>query len=269
MRKKHRSQWRVIWILLALGLTLSGCSPPEREEESPQPHEPPKKMEIAFIGNSYTFYNDLPAILVNLAREGGHDLGVDQFAEGGWTLEMHAASKKALKLIKQRPWDYVVLQEQSVIPSVPAEREQHMVPAIRLLHAEIEDIGAETILFVTWGHRDGMPQAGYSRYADMQAEITRGYMEIATQLDLIAAPVGEAWQRTAGQDAEFELWHQDGSHPSLAGSYLAACVFYAVVFQESPEGLGYAAGLDEKVAGQLQSIAAETVLKDPARWNIK
>lgn len=263
MRKKLKSQWSMICVLLTLGITVSGCFSARLGEE------PPQEIKIAFIGNSYTFVNDLPEILANLAKEGGHDLQVDQFAEGGWTLEMHAASKKALKLIRQEPWDYVVLQEQSMIPSSPLEREQSMYPAVRKLNSEIKNVGADTILFLTWGHREGMSQSGYRSYSDMQTEITKGYLEIANEVNLIVAPVGEAWQRAIEQGAQFDLWLQDGSHPSLAGSYLAACVFYATVFQESPEGLAYLAGLDEKVGHQLQSIAAETVFGDLERWNIK
>ncbi len=269
MRTKHRSQWSWICILLLLAITVTGCSSSEGWEKTAQSDDPPIKIEILFIGNSFTFFNDTPEILANLAKEGGHDLQVETFAEGGWTLEKHAASIKTSNIIRQRPWDYVVLQEQSVIPSNVVEREQSMYPAIRKLNTEIENVGSDTILFLTWAKREGMPQSGFNSYGEMQREITNGYLEIANEVNVIVAPVGEAWQRVIEQGAPIDLWHQDGSHPSLEGSYLAACVFYATVFRESPEGLGYVAGLDEKVGGQLQFIAAETVLGDLERWYIK
>jgi hypothetical protein len=71
------------------------------------------------------------------------------------------------------------------------------------------------------------------------------------------------------QEPQLELWARDGSHPSKEGSYVAACVLYAAVCQQSPAGLGYLAGLPEDVALALQSIAAAAVLEDPERWNLR
>jgi len=291
---KHRPQWEsLIFTLLFFGITVIGCSSsaqteeptpstdlPQTEEPAPttdlpQTEEPapttqlPQKIHILFLGNSYTFTNNLPEILVDLAQAGGHDLQATMLAQGGLTLEKHAASNETLEQVKQPIWDFVVLQEQSVLPSNPSEREQSMYPAVRLLNTEIVAAGAEPILFMTWGRRDGLPQSGFGDFSAMQSELANGFLEIANELDMIVAPVGEAWQSAILQDAQLDLWQTDGSHPSLAGSYLAACVFYAVVYQESPQGLAVVAGLDEQVGSQLQSFAAQTVLGDLARWNIK
>ena len=62
--------------------------------------------------------------------------------------------------------------------------------------------------------------------------------------------------RCLEQYPQIELWGEDGMHPSLEGSYLAACTAYAVIFQESPEGCTYTAGLDSETAAQLQTLAA-------------
>jgi len=66
-----------------------------------------------------------------------------------------------------------------------------------------------------------------------------------------------------------DFWNPDNSHPNLTGSYLAACVLYAVIFQDSPEGIGDHLNLGKTKAGYLQKIAAETVLNDLKRWHIK
>jgi hypothetical protein len=57
------------------------------------------------------------------------------------------------------------------------------------------------------------------------------------------------------------LWQSDGSHPNEAGTYLAACVFYATLFQQSPEGLSFRGSLAQDTAQTLQSLAAETLMK--------
>jgi hypothetical protein len=65
-----------------------------------------------------------------------------------------------------------------------------------------------------------------------------------------------------------DLWQADGSHPSEQGTYLAACVFYAAIFHQSPEGLSYLAGLTKETPTFLQRIAASTVPDNPAQWNL-
>jgi hypothetical protein len=87
-------------------------------------------------------------------------------------------------------------------------------------------------------------------------------------LNVPLAPVGYAWLIAYGQDPQLDLWQQDGSHPAQQGTHLAACVFYAVIFHQSPEGLNYLAQLPINVAKELQTVAANNVLNDPKQWNL-
>jgi hypothetical protein len=64
------------------------------------------------------------------------------------------------------------------------------------------------------------------------------------------------------------LWQDDASHPSTAGTYLAACVFYAAVFRQSPDGLEFTAGLPADSAAILQKVAAQEVLAHPGMWGL-
>jgi hypothetical protein len=228
-----------------------------------------KEYQILFVGNSYIFSNDFPQIFANLAQSGGYDVSVAMLAEGGWTLSKHSQSIGSIERIQQESWDYVILQEQSIIPSNPKDREQNMYPAIRLLHKEIENMGADVILFMTWGRRDSLPQSAYNDFDEMQTGLETGYMNIADELNVMVSPVGIAWKNALEKNPQLVLWQKDGSHPNMNGSYLAACVFYAVIFQESPEGLAYMAGLQVDLGHFVQSVAAETVLDDLERWNIK
>ena len=223
---------------------------------------------VLFIGNSLTFVNDLPEVFAELARSGGHSVEVDMSAQGGQTLADHATSPSTLKKITDQRWNFVVLQEQSKIPAIAEQHSQQMVPAVRLLDGKIGEIGAYTMLFMTWAGRDGLPGAGFEDYAAMQAGIETGYLEVAGEIGAMVAPAGAAWQRALEGDPQLELWQRDGIHPSPEGTYLAACVFYATLLGQSPEGASYLAGLPEETARFLQAVAAETVLRDPARWNM-
>lgn len=100
-----------------------------------------------------------------------------------------------------------------------------------------------------------------SNYESMQSQIDDGYSKIARDLNVPVAEVGSVWQVIVKEHPEISLWEDDGSHPSREGTYLAACVFYATIFQESPVGLTYTASLPKDVVKTLQTVASETVLK--------
>jgi hypothetical protein len=221
---------------------------------------------ILFIGNSYTYVNDLPTMFAELAGAGGHPIETGMSAQGGWTLTDHVKSADTIDKIKSSRWNYVVLQEQSEIPSVPDWRTQNMYPAARILVQDIRDSGAAPIFFVTWAHSSGLPTAGLQNYEAMQFQIDNGYLGIAQELNVPESPVGFAWLEEWRKDPQLNLWQVDGSHPNELGTYLAACVFYSVIFRQSPEGLSFTAGLPAETAKLLQNIAADTVLTNPQQW---
>ncbi len=102
----------------------------------------------------------------------------------------------------------------------------------------------------------------------MQFQVDIGYLGIAQELSARVAPVGYAWLLAMDQNPQLDLWQADGSHPSVQGTYLAACVFYAVIFRQSPDGLSYQAGLPKNTATFIQKISGSTVLNDPAQWHL-
>jgi hypothetical protein len=223
---------------------------------------------ILFIGNSYTTANDLPNMLAELAKAGGHKVETGMVAEGGWTLSDHANSAETLDKLKSSKWDFVVLQEQSQIPAIEQSRTDSMYPAARWLVRQIEQVGATPIFFLTWARRDGWPESGLQGYENMQFQIDQGYLGIAQELSVRVAPVGYAWLIAKRQNPKLDLWQDDSSHPNEQGTYLAACVFYATIFRQSPEGLAYMGHLPKETAQILQTLAATTVLKNPKQWNL-
>ena len=245
---------RAILGLFVFAYALSACVPLGCNKE--------ECLKILFIGNSYTYENDLPNTFASLARSGNHQVQTAMLAQGGWTLTDHLASTEFSEAMQFEQWDYVILQEQSQIPSVEASRTQSMYPAARALVERIRENGAQPIFFETWGHRNGYSENGMSNYEAMQYELNQGYTRIASELDSSLAPVGLAWFRALTENPSLELWRADGSHPSEQGTYLAACVFYATIYHESPQGLSYRGNIPEDIARQLQD-AAHSVLLDP------
>ena len=248
--------WTVlVSVCLVIMLFVSGCAP-EDNCHSIQNIGPVTR--ILFIGNSYTFVNDLPGMFTKLACSGGHQVETGMAAEGGWTLAQHASSSPTLDKIHFQQWDFIVLQEQSEIPAIQDSRIQSMYPAVRQLVHTIRASGAQPLLFLTWGHKDGDAEFGLANYYDMQAQLSAGYLGIAQELNVPVVPVGTAWLKGVTQANPLNLWQTDGSHPTEQGTYLAACVFYAAIFHQTPVGLGYLAGVDQTTAQTLQTLAAET-----------
>ena len=210
---------------------------------------------VLFVGNSYTYVNDLPTVFARLAAAGGHPVETAMSAPGGATLADHLASADTMGLIRGSHPDVVVLQEQSVTPVTPYGR-AGMEQAAAGLVAAIRSAGGTPLLFETWGHRDGWPSGGVPDYGSMQAEIDASYAAVGADLRIAVAPAGIAWLGVASHDPEVGLWADDGSHPAVAGTYLAACVLYGAVFRQSPVGLAETGGLDAGTAGVLQRAAA-------------
>lgn len=248
-----------VLLLLLIAITLSSCA------HVPDCNDPQDTTctRVLFIGNSYTYANDLPSKFAKLAKSGQHAVEVGVVAQGGWTLADHVKSTDTEEALSAKKWTYVVLQEQSQIPSVQQSRTHSMYPAARILVKQIRNIGAKPLFFLTWAHQNGFSEDGMRDYETMQAQINEGYFKISQELNVPVAEVGSAWWTVLNEHPDINLWQDDGSHPSREGTYLAACVFYAMIFHESPVGFKYQAGLPTDVATTLQTVAAQTVLKVP------
>lgn len=195
-----------------------------------------RPVRVLFIGNSYTFFHDVPGLLVDLGRRArpARDIEVDQVVVGGATLRDHWGDGRALDKLRGGRWDYVVLQEQSMLGYVAengvgrVNHPEYFRRSARLFDREIRAAGARTVLFHTWAPRD---------HPEWQGALDVGYFPLARELNAILAPVGVAWQRVRRDRPELDLYFRDGRHPGPAGSYLAAVTLWAAIFGQSPVGL--------------------------------
>jgi hypothetical protein len=220
-------------------------------------------LRVLFVGNSYTFVNDLPGVVRHLASAAREPLRLEAVQEcpGGATLKQHWDSGRDVALLHETHFDWMVLQGQSEEPSFePAQLERDMYPYVAKLVDAGRETGTRALLFLTWARREGDPaNAPGDTYAAMQRRIVTGYETVSARLRVPVAPVGIAWQRALESPPGTSLWASDGSHPSVAGTYLAACVIYAALFGHSPAGNRFTEGLDERTASTLQGVAADTV----------
>jgi hypothetical protein len=227
-------------LLLALA---SGCSPGP-------------SARVLFVGNSYTFSNDLPGMVRELAADGGSDLDIEVRAPGGWWWRDHAASSDTVDLIAEGDFDYVVLQEQSMVTALRDMARRESRPAAVELALAATRSGARVVMFMTWGHRDGSSEVGHSDYSSMQVAIANTYADIGAAVAGEVAPVGMAWWISRSERPDITLYQADGSHPSREGTYLAAAVITATLLDLDPAEFEDPLGLDEGKAKDLLGFAA-------------
>jgi hypothetical protein len=252
-------------VLLAgtLAWRMGAFSAGSDADEIPARDRGKKALRVLFVGNSYTFVGDLPGLVRRLASAADEPLRLEAVQEcpGGATLRQQWESGRALALLQGTHFDWMILQGQSQeLSFAPAQIETDVQPYVERLQLAAADAGARPLLFMTWGHRDGDPDnVRGDTYPAMQDRLTAGYEGLARRLRVPVAPVGVAWRAAAGLPGAPPLWLADGSHPSAAGSYLAACVIYAVLYQRSPLGNAFTAELDAADARLLQQVAADTI----------
>jgi hypothetical protein len=205
-------------------------------------------LNILFIGNSFTARNNMPELIAQLTAAHGRKLEHSLISAGGASLRMHWNKGEAQRALASTPFDYVVLQEQSTLPVKNVTR---MHENVRLFDETIKAAGAKTVLYMTWS-RQHEPQN--------QQLITNAYSEIGHELGAIVIPVGVAWQRFLAEHSTPNLYDKDDSHPSLAGSWLAACVFFSMLYNESPAGIdAEVIGLNKQDLATLQNVAWRSV----------
>ena len=234
-----------------------------------------KKVKVLFIGDSYTSVNNLPLTTANVAKANGDTLIYDSNTPGGTTLQGQSTNATTLAKIAMGGWDYVVLQGQSEEPSFPPSQVQtDTYPYARYLDSLIHaaDSCTETVFYLTWGHQNGDPPncAAYPQictYTGMQDRLTQSYLEMGQLNHASVAPVGEAWRTIVAQPHPYDMYMTDSIHPSILGTYLAASVFYEILFQKSVlTDTFVTAGIPDSDAVHLRQIAYITVFDSLSKW---
>jgi hypothetical protein len=219
-------------------------------------------LRVLFVGNSFTFHNSLPKLVHRLAEAdpGAKPIFAVQYAASNWRLKRAAEDDGLDRLLLEIPWDVLVLQEHSLRLSFsPEYRREETDPYARAISARS---GTRALLFMTWGYKegDGRNIPG-DTYGAMQQRVAYNYRDLGEELGARVAPVGIAWAEALERRPGIDLWWHDGRHPSKRGSYLAACVFYALLSGRDPTGNGFTGGLEAAEARFLQHVARDVVLR--------
>lgn len=234
------------------------------------------QTRVLFIGNSYTYTNDLPGMFDALAASLGEEVETAVSAPGGYTFNLHTQNAGTLNALAQGDWDYVVLQEQSQLPSFPLQQVQSECFPYA---AQLVDLArqanpcVEPVFLMTWGRENGDDQNCTSwppvcTFDGMQALLRERYLQMAYENAGACAPIGVIWREHRSQFPQVGLY-TDGSHPNALGSYIAATGLFSTIFRRSCETAPYApAGVPVEQASFIRSLASSIVLDSMALWNI-
>merc|ERR1711936_1103745 len=176
-------------------------------------------LKVLWIGNSYTYYNDLPKMVARVTKADGIDLEYDSHTEGGWTWEKHAHSQETLEKIYSQKWDVVIMQEQSTRPAY-----EKMQAALT---------------------------KSYTTFACMKKPARAA--PVGEAFKFVKETQGEetfySLYKTGGVSDH---------HPSLEGSYLAALTHYLALYNTNVDGNSEQFGLEQEKAAMLQEAAQYT-----------
>lgn len=230
-------------------------------------------VSVLFIGNSYTYVNDLPATFSLLTSSLGDASLVDSKANGGFTFQNQLNDAATHSKIHAQQWDYVVLQGQSQEPSFPTSQVNSatLPPAVALADSVYANYYcSQALYFMTWGRQVGDPQwDSINTFDKMNGRLRDAYLRFSDSAQASVAPVGVAWKYVRDNYPTINLYQADGSHPSLEGTYLAACTFYASLFRKPTFGASYLGGIDATTAAYLQQAADLVVLDSLATWHLR
>ena len=244
------------WTLIIGALVFAHFASPVIAQEAPNTDAAPEK--VLFVGNSFTYYNNSVHNHYRKLRNAHADNGkapgsARMLGISGGALTEHADGLQ--HMLAEREWDAVVLQGYSNGPITPGGAERFQ-SAARNYATAIRNSGAEPVFFMTWA---------YTSQPQMTAKLDAAYSAIGAELDAKVVPVGLAFERALSLRPELKLIIADDKHPTMAGTYLAACSFYSALHGESAEGLTYHAGLPADDADFLQQIAWQVWLEYEAR----
>ncbi len=244
---------------------------------------------VLMYGNSYTYSDNIDEILFDMFDSVGEPNSTAANTSGGLSFVNHWNNinssgntwNTSLRNVSHA-WDFVVLQDQSQIPGLLRSDQNwidSMNAGVSIVEA-IENESSEAMLFMTWGRRSGdqTNAALYSNFTNMQDRLEDGYIDYRDNMstptrDVWIAPVGLGFKNiyydviNSGGNPNvpvpantfYELYDADGSHPSLSGSYLAACILYSSMTGAPSVNLNDSVVLSNGLKLELQQAADDTV----------
>lgn len=304
MKNKMHSLIRVLLLLICLTILVTSCARQDNTEmntnlpdthsvttnaDAPTQESAPKDewtllrekaqkrgIKVLFIGNSLTYYNEMPELFENLCILDGKIVDAERLTYAGQNIVMMKEDETMWSEIDtkltSKAWDVVVFQTdrngvvmEEFFPDYPLKGYK----AAKELATKIRDAGAIPVIYSTFGVNKGsLTFQNYTKENITSVELSNLVIAydaaVAQKLNCKVVYAGSTFNSVLASNPEINLFHTDERHPSLAGSVLIACDFYTVLFGQSPEHIRFKGGLDsEETAAVLRKAAANLLTYTP------
>jgi hypothetical protein len=228
-------------------------------------------LDVLFVGNSITYFNDLPQTFEAISEEQGYQIDLDQHTPGGTGFVHHVNSAALYQKFRDRTWDYVILQPGSnESPGFSFPINETIERGKRLRDSILKYSPCASIYYyeISYGIVDDS-QASFDQYLERSELIKDNITLMSNETDIPFAPVGECFKTSMLTDDSEFLWGGYGDiHPNAKGSFLGACSFYNALFKKEIVNSNINAGLTNEQANYLRGIAQNVTLNNLDDWNI-
>lgn len=230
-----------------------------------------KRLEVLFLGNSYTYTNNLPKMVADIASsDAGNRIQLDikSATRAGGTLQSLWNDDYTRGAFAGGKWHFVVLQEHSLWAMRSEKVEETTEAARQWAQLMADESEARLVLFQTWPRQPGSfwyTDRKYSylgNFRNMQKQIAVNTAALAVDIGAVLAPVGDAWGLALQENQKWPLYAADSHNPTVAGTYLSALVFYQTFTGRSAEDASFVPqGLEAESAAALRKFAASVRMK--------
>lgn len=273
-------------LLLLLGFISLSCNSQNKVTA--------EEINVLFIGNSLTYFHDMPQTLQKMLNETNPNIKIEQSTYPGMSLSAHLDNiiesrtehsistrtkvegeiTETEKKIVEKKWDIVILQEGTVGLLIPEAREYKVETAIAAIKKLVTNPKCKFILFQTWPSKTEYPKEYcYSKWSinhslkednycspvieNLEQEIkliNESFDLVAKNNELIKSKHGNKFLEVLRKYPKIELY-EDEIHPNKYGSFLNACVFYQMLTDNKASDLKYNGEIKKETAGLLKQIS--------------
>jgi hypothetical protein len=265
------------FVLIILAVAITSCKSLKTELS--------EELNVLFIGNSLTYYHEMPQTLQLMLNETNPNIKIDQITYPGYSLSQHLSRKTESatehrvttlteKMIVEKDWDIIILQTGTVSVLIPENRELKVNRAISRIKELATNKDCKFIIFNTWPSKREYPKKYcYSGYSidksikdidycspimeNLEQEITainESYNLVSKSNNIIKSDNGSKFYEIRTSHPEIELY-EDHIHPNKYGAFLNACVFYQMLTNNKASELKYIGEIEPKNAELLKRVA--------------
>lgn len=253
-----------------------------------------EKINVLFIGNSLTYYHDMPETLQKMVNETNSNFSIEHSTFPGMSLYGHLnniiesrtensintrqkregeKTETEIKL-SEKDWDIVILQEGTVRLLISETKKYRVETAIAQIKNRISNQDCKFILFKTWPSKEEYPkQYCYSKWSinsslendtycspeieSLEQEIkliNESYDSVAEKHDLITSENGNKVYEILTEYPDINVY-EDDIHPNKYGAFINACVFYQMLTNKKASELKFIGEIEPNIAELLKNIS--------------